>query len=219
MTLALSILLSYLAGSVPSGVWVGRIVRGLDIRKQGSGNTGAANVARVIGVPWGILVGVIDVFKGFAPVFWLGPYAANPPGSMLGLVDARLILGAVAIVGHLFPIFAGFKGGKGVLTGMGVMIALMPLEVAIAVAVWAIVFAVSRTVSIGSLTAAIALLIVIFARRFLFHVPIPNSLVIAALLLVIMIFWTHRSNIRRIAEGREARFGKKPHDPATSRGQ
>ncbi len=219
MILALSILLAYFAGSIPSGVWVGRMVRGIDIRQQGSGNTGAANVARVIGVPWGILVGLIDVFKGFAPVFWLGPLAANSVGSTLGLTDVRLILGAVAILGHLFPIFAAFKGGKGVLTGMGVMIALMPLEVAIAVGVWAAVFAISRTVSLGSLTAALALVVVIFARRFVFHVPIPNSLVVATLLLVLLIFWTHRSNIRRLAEGREARFGKKLHDPTNPQGQ
>jgi glycerol-3-phosphate acyltransferase PlsY len=206
MNLALTILAAYLSGSIPSGVWIGRMVRGIDIRKHGSGNIGAANVARVVGVPWGVTVGLIDVFKGFAPIFWLGPIASASSG--LGLGDMRLILGAAAVLGHLLPVFAGFKGGKGVLTGMGVMIALMPFEVAIAVGIWGIVFAISRTVSLGSLTAALALLVVVFARRFVFHVPIPSSLLVATLLLVILLFWTHRSNISRLKKGRESRFRK-----------
>jgi glycerol-3-phosphate acyltransferase PlsY len=204
MILALTILTSYLSGSIPSGVWVGRMVRGIDIREHGSGNTGAANVARVLGVPWGVTVGLIDVLKGFAPVFWLGPIATAGMGLALG--DVRLILGAAAIVGHLYPVFAGFKGGKGVLTGTGVMLGLLPIEVAIAAVIWVVVFAVSRTVSIGSLTAVLALVVVVFARRFVFHVPIANSLIVATLLLVILVFWTHRSNIRRLREGGESRF-------------
>jgi glycerol-3-phosphate acyltransferase PlsY len=180
------------------------MVRGIDIREHGSGNTGAANVARVLGVPWGVTVGLIDVLKGFAPVFWLGPIATAGMGLALG--DVRLILGAAAIVGHLYPVFAGFKGGKGVLTGTGVMLGLLPIEVAIAAVIWVVVFAVSRTVSIGSLTAVLALVVVVFARRFVFHVPIANSLIVATLLLVILVFWTHRSNIRRLREGGESRF-------------
>ena len=206
MILALTILTAYLSGSIPSGVWISRMVRGIDIRQHGSGNPGAANVARVVGAPWGVTVGLFDVLKGFAPVFWLGPIASASSG--LGLGDVRLLLGAAAVLGHLLPVFARFKGGKGVLTGMGVMIALMPLEVAIAAAVWAAVFAISRTVSLGSLTAALALVVVVFARRFIFHVPIANSLIVATLLLAILLFWTHRSNISRLKQGGESRFKK-----------
>jgi len=206
MIFALTILLAYLSGSIPSGVWVGRMARGIDIRKHGSGNTGAANVARVVGVPWGVLVGLIDVLKGFAPVFWLGPIAM--PGSSLALGDLRLILGAAAVVGHLFPVFAGFKGGKGVLTGMGVLIALLPLEVAIAAGVWGIIFAATRIVSVGSLVGAVALVITVLVRRFAFHAPIADSLVVASLLLAALVFFTHRTNIRRLKEGRESGFRK-----------
>jgi glycerol-3-phosphate acyltransferase PlsY len=205
MILAL-IILAYLSGSIPSGVWIGRMVRGIDIREHGSGNTGAANVARVVGVSWGVLVGLIDLLKGFAPVFWLGRIAAA--GSNLALGDVCLILGAAAIVGHLFPVFAGFKGGKGVLTGMGVLTALLPLEVAVAAGVWGVVFAITRIVSLGSLIAASALVITVLVRRFAFHAPIADSLVVASLLLAALVFFTHRTNIHRLKEGRESRFRK-----------
>ncbi|MEW5702775.1 MAG: glycerol-3-phosphate 1-O-acyltransferase PlsY [Candidatus Zixiibacteriota bacterium] len=211
MVLALAILLSYLAGSIPAAVWIGRMVRGIDIRQHGSGNAGATNAARVLGVPWGILVGVIDVFKGFAPVFWLGPMAAA--GSGLGTAETRLILGIAAIVGHLYPIFAAFRGGKGVLTALGVFAALLPLEAAIATGVWVIVFALTRIVSVGSLVAVTAFVGAVLIRRFVLHVPIPNALVVAALLVAALVFFTHRSNLRRLRHGDEARFGRRQDGP------
>lgn len=204
MIFALTIFLAYLSGSIPSAVWVGRMVRGIDIRRHGSGNMGAANVARVVGMPWGMTVGVVDVLKGFAPVFWLGPVAAA--NSPLAIADARLILGTVAILGHLYPVFAGFKGGKGVLTAAGVFLAMLPLEVAVALAVWIIVFTVTRFVSVGSLSAAAALVIAVLVRRFFFHAPIADSLVVATVLLAALVFYTHRANLRRLRLRSEPRF-------------
>jgi len=207
MIFGLTILLAYLAGSIPSAVWVGRMVRGIDIREHGSGNSGAANAARVLGTPWGILVGVIDILKGFAPVFWLGPVAAIAVGG--GIAETRLALGVAAIIGHLYPIFAAFRGGKGVLTALGVFAALLPLEAAIAAGVWVIVFALTRIVSVGSLIAVTAFVVAVILRRFAFGHHIPNSLVIAALVIAALVFFTHRSNIRRLRTGSEARFGRR----------
>ncbi|MBI3872080.1 MAG: glycerol-3-phosphate 1-O-acyltransferase PlsY [candidate division Zixibacteria bacterium] len=205
--LLILIILSYLAGSIPSGVWVGRMVGGIDIRAHGSGNPGATNVARVLGAPWGILVGVIDAFKGFAPVWWLGPIAAS--NGTLAVSDARLLIGAAAILGHLYPLFAGFRGGKGVLTALGVFVALLPVESAVAALVWIVVFAASRIVSLGSLAASLALLAAVVVRRLVFHIPIPNSLMVAAIAIAALVFLTHRANIRRLLNGTESRFGRR----------
>jgi len=204
MIFALTVLASYLIGSIPSAVWIGRAVSGVDVRQHGSGNMGATNVARVLGVRWALVVGVMDMLKGFAPTFWLGPIAGVNVG--LTIAAASLIIGATAILGHLFPVFAGFKGGKGVLTASGVFLALLPLEVGIALGVWAVVFALSRIVSLGSLIAAITLAVTVLVRRYVFGVPIGDSLVAAAVLLCLLVIITHRSNIKRLLRGEETRF-------------
>jgi glycerol-3-phosphate acyltransferase PlsY len=200
----ISTLLSYLSGSIPSAVWIGRLVRGIDIRQHGSGNPGAANAARVLGLPWGIAVGLVDVLKGFAPVFWLGPIAAEHSG--LIPANAAVILGLAAIGGHLYPVFAGFKGGKGVLTVLGVFAALLPVEIAMGAAVWIIIFAVGRVVSLASLSAVAVFALAVLVRRFVFHVAHTDALVIAAVAVAFLVFHTHRSNIRRLRAGEEKRF-------------
>ncbi|HUU45513.1 MAG TPA: glycerol-3-phosphate 1-O-acyltransferase PlsY [Acidobacteriota bacterium] len=207
MTLALTIVTAYIAGSIPSAVWIGRMVRGIDVREHGSGNMGAANAARVLGWQWGIAAGLVDIAKGFAPVFWLGPIAAAH--CPLPLPEARLILGAVAILGHLFPVFVGFRGGKGVLTSLGVFLAILPLDIGIGIAVWIAVFGLTRIVSVGSLAAVAATALSVIIRRFVFDVPIATSLVVAAILLAVLVFYTHRTNIQRIRQGTEHRFGKR----------
>jgi glycerol-3-phosphate acyltransferase PlsY len=204
---ALTIVIAYLAGSIPSAVWIGRMVRGIDIREHGSGNMGAANAARVLGWQWGIIAGLVDVAKGFAPVFWLGPVAASY--SVLAVPEARILLGVVAIIGHLFPIFVGFRGGKGVLTSLGVFLALLPLDVGIGIIIWIVVFGLTRIVSVGSLSAAAATALSVIIRRFVFNVPIATTLVVAAILLAVLVFYTHRANIQRLRQGTEHRFGKR----------
>ncbi len=204
MMFAISICVAYLAGSIPSAVWVGRMAKGVDVRRYGSGNMGAANVARVLGFQWAIVVGVVDVLKGFAPVFWLGPLAAQDVS--LTIPATSLILGATAIIGHLFPIFARFKGGKGVLTAAGVFLALLPLEVGVALVVWLLVFLTTRIVSLGSILAALTVTIAVVIRRFVFNVPIGDSLVAATILLFVLVIFTHRTNVKRLIRGEETRF-------------
>jgi glycerol-3-phosphate acyltransferase PlsY len=213
MILTLTTIIAYLSGSVPSAIWVGRMVRGIDIREHGSGNMGATNVARVLGLPWALLVAFLDIAKGFAPAFWLGPMSAE--GAAFGVAEARLVLAAAAIVGHLFPLFAGFKGGKGVLTAAGAFLAMLPLDVGIAIGVWMIVFAVTRIVSVGSLAAATTLVASVMIRRFALHAPIADSLIVASVLTGILVFVTHRANIKRLIAGTESAFkrGKTEDSP------
>jgi len=210
MTLALTILFAYFAGSIPSALWIGRAVRGIDIRQHGSGNVGAANAWRVLGARWGLLSALIDIAKGFVPVWFFAPFAFGtinwPP------VTIPILLGVVAVIGHLFPIFAGFRGGKGVLTALGVFLALLPVEVGIAVATWGIVFAASRIVSLGSLCAALAFVAAVLIRRYVFEIHIPDTIVGMAILLMILVFFTHRANIKRLISGTEHRFNRSKSD-------
>lgn len=202
-----SILLGYVSGSIPAAVWVGRIVGGIDIRRQGSGNAGATNVARVLGVRWGVLVGLIDILKGFIPVLLLGPIAGREFGT--STANAGLAIGIAAILGHVFPVFAGFKGGKGVLTALGVFAALLPVEAACAAGIWAVVFGLWRIVSLGSIIAVTSFAIIVALRRYVFGVDHPLSLVIASLLIAALVLVTHRSNIARLIRGEEKRFAPK----------
>lgn len=203
-TFAASILLGYLSGSIPAAVWVGRIVGGIDIRRQGSGNAGATNVARVLGVRWGILVGLIDILKGFFPVLLLSTTAGREFG--ISAANAGLAIGVAAILGHVFPLFAGFKGGKGVLTALGVFTALLPFEAACAAAIWAVVFAIWRIVSLGSIIAVVTFAGLVALRRYALGISHPTALVIASLLIAALVLITHRENIARLMRGEEKRF-------------
>lgn len=199
-----AVLGSYLLGSIPSALWVGRLVRRLDIREHGSGNMGAANAVRVLGLPWGVFVGFVDVAKGFVAAFWLGSFlAGNFP---ISADDAGMLCGATAIIGHLYPLFAGFRGGKGVLTALGIFAALLPFDIGVAVVGWITLFAATRIVSVGSLTAALALAASVIMRRLLLGHAIADSLVVAALMITVLVFYTHRANIRRLLAGEESRF-------------
>lgn len=202
--LIVAVLGSYLLGSIPSALWVGRLVRRLDIREQGSGNMGAANAVRVLGLPWGVFVGFMDVAKGFVAAYWLGDLLATHLPADAD--DAGMLCGAIAIIGHLYPLFAGFRGGKGVLTALGIFAALLPFDISVSVAGWVVLFAATRIVSVGSLTAALALTTSVLTRRFLLGHPIADSLVIATLLITVLVFYTHRANIRRLLAGEERRF-------------
>lgn len=206
-TLIASVLLGYVSGSIPTAVWVGRLVGGIDIRKQGSGNAGATNVARVLGAKWGILVGLIDILKGFLPVFFLAPIAGRAFG--ISIANAGLAIGIAAIIGHLYPLFAGFKGGKGVLTALGVFAALLPVEAISAAAIWGIVFGATRIVSLGSLIAVTAFAGIVVVRRYVFGVDHPLTVVVASLLIALLVIVTHRSNIRRLLKGEEQRLSPK----------
>lgn len=200
MPAIVGILISYLAGSIPSAYLAGK-ARGVDLRAHGSGNLGATNVARVLGTPTGVMVFVADVLKGFLPV-WILPRYIDASNLELWAV----LFGAAAILGHVKPVFLGGKGGgKGVATASGVFLALAFVPLLIAQGVWALVFYFTRYVSLASLAGAAILPIAILTW---WRDPM-SPVFIASLAVAVFVFWTHRANIGRLRRGEEHRFVKK----------
>jgi acyl phosphate:glycerol-3-phosphate acyltransferase len=199
MSPIVGVLVSYLAGSIPSAYLAGKF-RGVDLRKHGSGNLGATNVVRVLGPRIGAVVFLADLLKGFLPVYFL-------PGYMETLRPElwALIYGVAAILGHVKPIFLlGRGGGKGVATATGVFLSLAFVPMLIAEAVWVAVFYFTRYVSLASLlgAAVLPIAILVWTRD-------PQSPVfIASLIIAAFVFWTHRANIGRLRRGEEHRFVK-----------
>lgn len=194
--------IGYLCGSLPWALWLGRGLRGVDVRTMGSGNLGATNVYRTLGPALGITVLVLDVLKGAIPV-WVVPhlgFASVFPG---GAEWCRLAVGLAAILGHMFTMFAGFRGGKGVATTVGVLLALAPVAFLAFVIVFFVTLGLSRYVSLGSILGALA-----FAVTLVFVVPggvtSPTFVVGAAVAALIIV--RHRANIDRLIRGRERRM-------------
>jgi len=196
----IGVIIAYLAGSIPSAYIAGKL-RGVDLRKNGSGNLGATNVVRVLGPRIGGVVFLADFLKGFLPVFFLPPYTETlRPGLW------ALVYGAAAIMGHVKPIFLlGKGGGKGVATASGVFTALAPVPMVITQVVWLVVFAIGRYVSLASLVGAAVLPIAILA----WYRDPRSPIFIASVIIAAFVFWTHRANIGRLRRGEEHRFAKK----------
>ena len=194
------IVIAYLAGSIPSAYIAGKL-RGVDLRQHGSGNLGATNVVRVLGPGIGGVVFLADVLKGFLPVYFLPIYTETlQPGLW------ALVYGAAAILGHVKPIFLlGKGGGKGVATATGVFLALAPVPMLLSMALWILVFSISRYVSLASLFGATVLPIAILAW---YREP-RSPVFVASLIIAAFVFWTHRANIGRLRRGEEHRFVKK----------
>ncbi|MEN8374436.1 MAG: glycerol-3-phosphate 1-O-acyltransferase PlsY [Gemmatimonadota bacterium] len=190
------LILAYLLGSIPSSFLAGR-ARGIDLRERGSGNLGATNVFRVLGWRWAAPVMLLDVAKGFVPARYFAGLAA---------VDGTgwaLAFGVAAIVGHVFPVYVRFRGGKGVATGGGVFLALAPAAVGIGLLVWGGVVAITGIVSLASMVAALALPAAVWwleGSGLMFYV----ALALAAFVLV-----THRANVRRLVRGEEPSFRRR----------
>lgn len=199
MTVTLLIVAGYLLGSIPNGLLIARI-HGVDLRKVGSGNIGATNVFRSIGRGWGLVVFFLDALKGFLPAF-VFPRLLDFPPSWLGLA-----CGMAAVCGHNWPVWLGFKGGKGVATSAGMLLGIAPDAAGIGFAVFAVGLAVTRIVSVGSILAAVA----VPTAYFWLH-GTGNRLVAGALTLMgVVVIIKHRSNIRRLLAGTEPRlFGRK----------
>ncbi|MDQ6689213.1 MAG: glycerol-3-phosphate 1-O-acyltransferase PlsY [Gemmatimonadota bacterium] len=200
MSPIVGVILSYLAGSIPSAYLAGK-VRGVDLRRHGSGNLGATNVVRVLGAKIGAVVFLTDLLKGFLPVYFLPRYTDTLHPEIWALV-----YGAAAILGHVKPIFLlGKGGGKGVATASGVFLALAFAPMLIAEVVWITAFYFTRYVSLASLLGAAVLPIAILALS-----RDPRSPVFfASVLIASFVFWTHRANIGRLRRGQEHRFVKK----------
>ena len=200
MSPIIGVLIAYLAGSIPSAYLAGRF-RGVDLRQHGSGNLGATNVVRVLGAKIGAAVFIVDLLKGFLPVYFLPRYAETLRPELWALV-----YGVAAILGHVKPIFLLWKGGgKGVATASGVFLALAFVPMLIAEAAWIGVFYFTRYVSLASLVGAAVLPIAILA---LYGEP-QSPVFIASVLIALFVFWTHRANIGRLRRGEEHRFVKK----------
>jgi len=189
----------YLVGSVPTGYLLGR-ARGLDIRQHGSGNIGATNVWRVLGRNWGLVAFAADFLKGFLPLY-LVRTLCFPDASSWAVSLLLVLCGLAAIIGHNYTPWLGFKGGKGIATSAGVLGALMPPVLAVALSLWIIVTLASRTVSIGSLTAAAVL-----APAAAWFYPGQWVYFGLACLAGGLAIWRHRSNIQRLLAGTESRF-------------
>lgn len=207
LSLLVIFVISYLLGSIPTSIIVGKLLRGIDIREHGSGNAGGTNVFRVLGWKPGVFVMVFDAFKGFAAAFWVSQIALSPIPIEHELV--QIIAGLAAIVGHIWTIFAGFKGGKGVGTAAGMLLALFPIALLICLAIFAIMLFSTKIVSISSITAAVSLPIILTIFRYAVGIEVATSLYIFGFFAAALIVFTHRSNIKRLLNGTENKFGKK----------
>ena len=197
--------LSYLAGSIPTSILIGRLFFGKDPRNFGSGNAGGTNAFRVLGWKAGAATVVVDVGKGVIAALLISrlPAPAAVPHEIV-----QILAGASAVAGHIWTVFAGFRGGKGVGTAAGIVIALYPLAIAAAAGVFGIVLILSGIVSLSSLTAALAFPFIVLALNAVGATGASPILLYFSIPLVALIFFTHRSNIRRLLSGTENRFEK-----------
>ncbi|MBN2413880.1 glycerol-3-phosphate 1-O-acyltransferase PlsY [candidate division KSB1 bacterium] len=207
LSIILIVVIGYLVGSFPTSIITGKILRGIDIREHGSGNAGATNVFRVLGWKPGIFVMAFDIFKGFAVTYWISRITIGTVPLDFELM--QIIAGCSAIFGHIWTVFANFHGGKGVGTAAGMLIALYPTALLICLGVFIIVFLLSRIVSLSSISAAITLPVVLTIFRYGINKPVPLSLYIFGFFVSVLIIYTHRSNIKRLLNGTENRFGRK----------
>jgi glycerol-3-phosphate acyltransferase PlsY len=197
----------YLLGSFPAGYFAGRLA-GVDIRAVGSGNIGATNVLRVLGKRWGYPVFLIDAFKGFAAVRLAFLFVTYRPEAQPYAEYFAILAAIMAVAGHSFPVWLGFKGGKGVATSAGAVIGLMPLAVPLVFLVWVLVFETTRYVSLASIMAAIALpIIVSLLARWKF--VDTWALIYFSIAIMLLVLWRHRSNCSRLLNGTEQRFTRK----------
>ncbi len=200
-------LAAYLIGGVPFALILGKW-RGVDVRRHGSGNVGATNLARLLGRNWGVLCFALDFGKGALALGLAMAASPQPVGSLLPVLTA-----AAVVAGHVWPLALGFKGGKGVATTLGALLVLAPWAMLIAAAVWLVAFQASRYVSLASLLAAASLpaaelLLGLFGRT---HRLDRHRLLLLALL-ALFIVWRHRDNLKRLVDGTEPRFARKKRD-------
>ena len=200
----IALCLAYLLGSIPTAVWAGKIFHGIDVREHGSGNAGATNVIRVLGWETGIPVMIVDIGKG-----WLATYLPvllhlAEPGSAQ-LINIQILAGLTSIIGHVYPVLAGFRGGKGVACTVGVLIALHPFLTLSCIAIFLVVLLTTGYVSVASMSMGVAFPILLFS---LFGTP-SIYFKIFSVFIAIAIILTHRKNIKRLLKGEESKFIKR----------
>jgi glycerol-3-phosphate acyltransferase PlsY len=200
------IILSYLIGSIPTSIIVGKITHGIDIRDHGSRNAGGTNAFRVLGWKAGLFVSLVDVGKGLFATVIIASLAINSTSIEYTLV--QILAGLFAVFGHTWTVFAGFKGGKGVGTAAGMLIGLFPVAFFLCLIVFALVLFSTGYVSLSSITAAISLPVILIVLNITLNLYVPLSLMIFSILIPFFIIYTHRSNIQRLFAGTENRFEK-----------
>jgi len=203
LILGLSLVISYLIGSVPFGYLFGRLVKGVDIRKHGSGNIGATNVFRVVGRQWGIIVLILDFAKGFLVVTLLAEFFFNlAPAVSIGIY--KIVMAIAVISGHNWTVFLGFKGGKGIATSLGTLLGIVPLACGLAVIVWVGTILIWKYVSVASLAAFASppLFIAVFYQQK------ENFLLLVIFSIIVAFFavYKHIPNIKRLLRGEEKRI-------------
>ena len=197
----LLIVIAYCIGSIPTAVWVSKFLFGIDIRDYGSGNAGATNTFRVLGSKWGTFVMLVDILKGVLATslyIFLGSYYIT---SELHRTNLMIGLGLAAVVGHIFPIWAGFKGGKGVATLLGMAVAIQPLVAVCCIGVFLLVLYLTRFVSLSSILAGVSFMVFIL---FIFNEK-ETLYRIFAVMVALMVVLTHQKNIGRILKGTESK--------------
>ena len=210
LLLAIIVILSYLIGSIPNSIIISKAVSGIDIRKHGSGNAGGTNVMRVLGWKYGLLVIFLDALKGAIAVviisrLFYGPLPFENVSPFDDFTLVQIIAGLSAVIGHIWTVFAEFKGGKGIATALGMLLTLITIDMLIAVGVFALVVLISRYVSLGSIIAAISVPATLFIRENLFHVDIPGYSTLFPFIIGVtaLVIFTHRKNLVRIINGNE----------------
>lgn len=198
LSVALAVLVSYAVGAVPFGLVLVRLVRGVDIRTVGSGNIGATNAMRAGGTPLGLLVFLLDVAKGWVAVSLFAPRIGGDLDGSLGVL--QVACGAAAVLGHCYPVYLRFSGGKGVATGCGALIALQPLSFLIGGAVWLLTLLVFRFTGLASMAMGLTFPVAALALA-----PERREIAVGAGLLALLILLRHRSNISRMLSGTEPR--------------
>ena len=216
--LGVVVILSYLIGAIPTSLIVSRAAKGIDIRQHGSGNAGGTNVWRILGWKFGLLVIVLDALKGVLAVVLISRiYYGNFPFNNLTPFDdftlVQLIAGITAVLGHVWSVFASFKGGKGIATGMGILVSLATVDLLVGVGIFFLAILISRYVSLGSILAAISIPLTMIIRENVFHAHVEGYGTLLPFLigLAVLVVYTHRKNISRISLGIENKisFAKK----------
>ncbi|MDQ3021116.1 MAG: glycerol-3-phosphate 1-O-acyltransferase PlsY [Bacteroidota bacterium] len=209
------IVASYLIGSIPSALIVGKLFKKIDIRNYGSGNLGSTNAFRVLGAPLGILVQAMDISKGLVAVLVVTnffyhnlPFTNYTPFDDITVL--KIIAGISAVIGHTFSVFANFKGGKGINTALGMLISLAPVDVGISVGFFIVTVLFSGYISLGSIVASFIFPVIMFTRENIFKVDISgyNTLIFFSIGVSILLIYNHRENIKRLLYGNENRFDK-----------
>ena len=216
--LATIIILSYLIGSIPTSIIVSKLARGIDIRDYGSGNAGGTNVMRVLGWKHGLFVIVLDALKGVLAVVVVARlhYGSMPFNNVTPFDDftlVQIIAGISAVIGHIWTVFAGFKGGKGIATALGMLLMITTVDMLVAIGVFVLVVSISKYVSLGSIFGAIAVPLTLVVRENIFNVNIPgyNTLLPFVIAVSLLVIFTHRKNVVRLLNGNESKinFSKK----------